>query len=123
MNTDINSSAILPKGLLYGAGFTALWLLLALISSTTTYHLAPLIVAGTPQIVDSLERGSSTVRLVILSAVGLALALVTTGILSASGNLEGPSLLPTGGAVLESVVFAAMGSLLGLSTAVLISRR
>jgi hypothetical protein len=82
-----------------------------------------LIVAGTPQIVDSLERGSSTVRLVILSAVGLALALVTTGILSASGNLEGPSLLPTGGAVLESVVFAATGSLMGLSTAVLISRR
>jgi hypothetical protein len=123
MTTDISSSSTLPKGLLYGLGFAFLWLVLALISSTTTYHLAPLIVASTPAIVDSLERGRSMVRLVLLSAVGLALALAVTGVLSVSGNLERPSLLPTGGAVLESIVFAAAGSLFGLVSAVLINRR
>ena len=123
MTMDVSSSSTPPRGLLYGLGFAFLWLVLALISSTTTYHLAPLIVASTPAIIDSLERGRSMVRLVLLSALGLALALAVTGVLSVSGNLEGPSLLPSGGAVLESIVFAAAGSLLGLVSAVLINRR
>jgi hypothetical protein len=124
MTSDISSSSTLPKGLLYGLGLAALWVVVALISSTTTYHLAPLIVAGTPAIVDSLEGGSSMARLGLLTAAGLALALAlaVTGILSLSGNLDGPSLLPTGGAVVESVLFAFTGGLLGLIGAALISR-
>ena len=123
MTSDISSSSTLPKGLLYGLGLAALWVVVALISSTTTYHLAPLIVAGTPAIVDSLERGRPMAQLGLLTAAGLALALAATGILSVSGNLDGPSLLPTGGAVVDSVLFAFTGGLLGLISAAFISRQ
>lgn len=122
MTSDISSSSTLPKGLVYGLGLATLWVVMALISSTTTYHLAPLIVAAAPAIVDSLDRSSSMARLGLLAAMGLALALAVTGILAVSGHLEGPSLLPTGGAVFESVVFAFTGGLAGLIGAALIRR-
>ncbi len=123
MTTDVRTSPLLTKGLLYGLGLTALWVLLALISSTTTYHLAPLIVAGVPVIVDSSEQAGSTARLVLLATLGVFLALAVTAVLSVSGSLDGPSLLPIGGAALESVLFAIAGSLFGLVAAVLIGRR
>ncbi len=123
MTTDVRTSPLLTKGLLYGLGLAALWVLLALISSTTTYHLAPLIVAGVPVIVDSSEQAGSTARLVLLATLGVFLALAVTAVLSVSGSLDGPSLLPIGGAALESVLFAIAGSLFGLVAAVLIGRR
>lgn len=123
MTTDVRTSPLLTKGLLYGLGLAALWVLLALISSTTTYHLAPLIVAGVPVIVDSSEQAGSTARLILLATLGVFLALAVTAVLSVSGSLDGPSLLPIGGAALESVLFAIAGSLFGLVAAVLIGRR
>jgi len=122
MTTDSSYSSVRSKGLLYGLGLAVLWAVLAGISPTTTYHLAPLIVASAPAIVDSLQGNRSMVRFVLNAAVGLAMALTVTGILSASGVLDGPSLLPTGGAVMESVVFAVAGGVVGLVGALLISR-
>ncbi len=119
MTTHIGSSPILSKGLFYGLGFALLWLVLALISSTTTYHLAPLLVAATPAMVDAWERPGSITGHSLRAALGIALALVATGVLAASGSLDGPSLLPSGGAVLESVVFAIAGGVTGLLGAAL----
>jgi hypothetical protein len=122
MTTHIVSSPILSKGLLYGFGLAVLWLVLALITSTTTYHLAPPLVAATPVVVDAWERPSSTTGHALRAVLGFALVLIITGILSVSGNLDGPSLLPVGGAVLESVVFAIAGGVIGLIVAVVKSR-
>ena len=122
MTNDSSYSSVLSKGLLYGLGLAVLWAVLAGISPTTTYHLAPLIVAGAPAIVGSLQGNPSMVRIWLNAAVGMALALTVTGILSASGVLDLPSLLPTGGAVMESVAFAVAGGVVGLVGALLISR-
>ncbi|MFV1961247.1 MAG: hypothetical protein ACC658_05380 [Acidimicrobiia bacterium] len=120
MTTHIVSAPILSKGLLYGFGLAVLWLVLALITSTTTYHLAPPLVAATPVVVDAWER--PTTGHALRAVLGVALALIITGILSVSGNLDGPSLLPVGGAALESVVFAIAGGVIGLIGAVVKSR-
>lgn len=119
--TDI--SARVSRGLLYGAGLGMLWVVLAQASSTTTFHLAPLLVAGAPPVIDASEGADGASRLVLLAVLGAVLALIFTGALSVLGSLVGPSLLPTGGAALESVVFAATGSVVGFIAALVVSRR
>ncbi len=81
-----------------------LWLLLAWRSPDVTYHLAPLLVAGAFAAVIGGGRGA----LVAFAATTAVAALAGAG-----GLLAGPSLLPVGGAVLEALVFAAVGSALG----------
>lgn len=123
MAVNTRTSTFFPRGTLYGLGLAVLWVVLALASPTTTYHLAPLLVAGTPTVADSLEGEGPKVRLVSLAALGLILALAATGILAILGSLEGPSLLPIGGAALESAVFALVGSLAGIFVAAVTNRR
>lgn len=100
-----------------------LWVVLAQVSSTTTFHLAPLLVAAAPPVVDASEGTDRTSRLVLLAVLGTVLALIVTGILSGTGSLAGPSLLPTGGAALESVVFSFAGAVVGLIAALVVTRR
>ena len=81
-------------------------------SPSTTYHLAPLLVAIAIPGMVGLDRIGATPRLVAMAAVaGVALALATTGLLGWYDRLVGPSLLPFGGAVAEAVVFAVGGAL------------
>ena len=87
-------------------GFAVLWAILALVSPTTTYHLAPAIVAGVGPVV-------APHRSLVSSAATLALALGTTGLLASLDALAGESLLPVGGAVFESVVAAFGGAVFG----------
>lgn len=123
MTTELRSPTSFAKGILYGLGLASLWVVLALISSTTTYHLAPVIVAAVPVIVDATEQRGSPVRHALLAALGLVMAITVTGVLSISVGLNGPSLLPSGGAAFESVVFSAAGGLVGFIGAVFVSRR
>ncbi|MEA1903711.1 MAG: hypothetical protein U9N56_09320 [Actinomycetota bacterium] len=123
MTTEVRSLPSLSKGLVYGLGLAFLWAALAFIFSTTTYHLAPVIVAAAPAIVDASERRGSPARHALAAALGVVMALIVTGVLSVSGSLDGPSLLPSGGAALESVVFSAAGGLAGFVGAVFVSRR
>jgi len=92
-----------------------LWAALAIWRPGTTFHLAPLLVAGVvPVGAKSLGLGQNLPR---LAAIGGTLALITTGVLSATGRLAGPSLLPSGGAALESVVGALAGAIAGWAIA------
>lgn len=123
MATEPRSLPSFSKGVLYGLGLAFLWMALALISSSTTYHLAPVIVAAAPAIVDASDQRGSLAQYGLLAAIGLAMALAVTGVLALSVGLNGPSLLPFGGAALESVVFSAAGGLVGLIGAVFLTRR
>jgi len=113
-----------PRGILYGGGLAVLWAILAVISPTTTYHLAPLLVAGAPAVLDAAdEQRDSTRRVLALAAAGTALALIATGILAIADALQGPSLLPSGGAVLESIVFSLIGGVVGVAGGAVLNRR
>ena len=88
--------------------FGLLWVVLAIASPAITYHLAPAIVAGWPSL-----AGRHTARGPQLAVAGFVIAAATTTLLSAAGYLDGPSLLPAGGAAAESYAAAAVGAAAG----------
>ncbi len=92
----------------------AVWVVLAWLRPEDTFHLAPALVAVAFPVGHRLR-----VRKPLLPAQALATCIgaainvaVPTGILAWADRLRGPSLLPTGGAVLEAVVFGAVGAVL-----------
>jgi hypothetical protein len=93
-----------------GIAFAALWAVLAIVTTGVTFHLAPAIVAGSGALV-------SRRRSALWAGAGFGLAALVTVALSAGGHLEGPSLLPVGGAALESMVVAAAGAVFGVVAA------
>ena len=90
--------------------FTLLWVTAASISPETTYHLAPLIVAATPAVTGRSHRFASAVA-------GTVFATGVATYLAATGRLAGPSLLPFGGALVESMLGAIVGGATGLALA------
>ncbi len=91
-----------------GSGlFALIWILVAVARPTTTFHLAPAIVALWPALAG--EGG----RKLIISASGSLVAALATLLLSATGMLQGPTLLPWGGPAVESVFAAGVGASLG----------
>lgn len=104
----------------YAIALAVLWIALTIWRPATTFHLAPVLVAGVvPVGAKSLGVGQNLSRLAI---TGATLALITTGVLSATGRLAGPSLLPSGGAALESAIGALVGAVFGWAIALSMSR-
>ena len=103
-------SAEIRRALLFTFFLAALWTVLAFASTGVTYHLAPLLVAAVPGLAAGAEKVLNRGVAERLAAVGLAGALGVALLLSALGRLEGPSLLPFGGAAMEAVLFSALGA-------------
>jgi hypothetical protein len=99
-----------------------LWTVLAWSNPTITYHLAPLLIASVFPIARALDRSPSIRELATTGWIGGAIAGGTTGVLGITDHLLGPSLLPFGGAVLESVVFAGLGVVVGVAIAIVIRK-
>ena len=89
-------------------GFALLWIAIAIAISGTTFHLAPVIVAAAPQVQHPDRQPSA---LLTGGAVAVAAALG----LSIAGFLDGPSLLPFGGALIESIAGAIAGGIIGFA--------
>ena len=114
----IRASPELKRTILVAVAFAALWVVLAFSRDGVTYHLAPLLVAAVPAAGLGIE-GAGTVRSLAAWAVGGAtIALAVTFLLVAVGKLDGPSLLPFGGAAAESVIFSIGGAAMGLAVGV-----
>ena len=99
----------------------ALWVVLAWLNPDLTYHLAPVLVAVSFPVGHRL-RIKEPLNAVQAAAtfVGAALNVgVATGILAWADKLRGPSLLPTGGAVLEAVVFGGAAALIAATSVAL----
>ena len=95
----------------YAAGLALIWVIAANVRPSTTFHLGPLLVAGTlPVVLGSDKAPLHFRRLVGGAAGGAGLALLITLVLTIADRLQGPSLLPTGGAVAEAVVFSFAGA-------------
>lgn len=105
------------KAIGYSLGFALLWAVLAVVRPSTTFHLAPLLVAAAVPTVYRMQGGRSRPVALRLAAAGVGIAVVITFVLGVAGLLDGPSLLPFGGAVDESLLGAAVGGALGLVVA------
>lgn len=101
----------------YGFGLTLLWLVLAVANSSTTYHLAPLLISAGVPIGAALTDRIGLRTAAVAAAIGIGLTYIATVVLSGTDRLAGPSLLPTGGAVMEAVVFGAAGAVAGFAFA------
>ena len=100
---------------LFVAGFAVLWVVLAALRPSTTFHLAPLIL---PLLPVGLVMSGATLpdrrRSTQATLAAVAVALLVTAALSGTGRLGGPSLLPSGGAATEAVVFTVVAGLVGI---------
>ena len=109
-------------GPLVALGLAVVWAFLAARSPGVTYHFAPMLIGGAWVTIGGLsEAGSTPRRAVNQTLIGLGLAIITTSILSAKGDLEGTVLWDssaTAPVVFENLVFAALGALIGLVVAV-----
>ena len=93
----------LERAIFASVGFALLWSLLAGISPTTTYHLAPAIVAGVGPVLAPRHGW-----LAPLATLGVSLGFIVA--LDLAGWLAGESLLPVGGPALESILAAVGGA-------------
>lgn len=116
MITNTARSGVL-RAAAWSLGFAVLWLIVAVARPDSTFHLAPLLIAGVAPVVTAFDdTAPATKRAVSLAAaIGLSLALVTTLILSAAGHLDGGALEPFSDPVVESVAGALAGGLIGWS--------
>ncbi len=109
-------------GLLAALGLAVVWAFLAARSPGVTYHFAPMLIAGAWVAVDGLSEAGSTPRRAVNQALtGFGLAIVTTVILSAKGDLDGPVFWDeseNAPVIFENVLLALIGALIGLAVAV-----
>jgi hypothetical protein len=106
--------AALSRGAAAALVVAALWAVLTLARPGVTFHLAPLLTAIAPAALTRYECRVPAGAAVAAGGAGLAIALLATAALGLAGRLGGPSLLPTGGATLESAVFAVVGAIAGV---------
>ncbi len=99
-------NAHIQTALRVAAALAVVWAAAALWRPTATYHLAPILIAGAAPF---LSRGSRRAALP-MAVIGGGLAIVVALLLAGLDLLQGPSLLPVGGALLEAVVFAGLGA-------------
>jgi len=102
-------------GLLWTLGVAAVWSLLVAWHPTTTWHLAPLLMAAAwPWVVgqDFSARDPTARRGVLIAgAGGLAAATALTATLASAGRLDGPTWTGAGAPTVEAFLLAGVGAL------------
>ena len=109
-------------GLIWTLVVAVVWTVLVAWRPTTTWHLAPLILAAAwPWVVGqdtSPGDPSARQRILLAGSGGLFAALVLTGVLAAAGRLDGPTWTGSGTPVVEALLLsvggAAIATTLGL---------
>ena len=93
----------------------AAWLELIAWRPTTTWHLAPALVAGAGAWVAAPYRAEAMTRwwIVAVAAVGLLAALGEIAVFHATGRLQGPALFGLS-VVAESILMATVGAAFGV---------
>lgn len=105
---------ILSAGLIWTLVVAVAWSALVAWRPTTTWHLAPLILAAAWAWVvaqDTSSRDPSARRHIMLAGGGgLGAALTLTGVLSAAGRLDGPTWTGSGTPVVEALLLSLCGA-------------
>jgi hypothetical protein len=91
------------------------WVLLAAVNGGATYHFAPLVVAASWGAGQRWTAGGAVGgQLGTVAAVGGALvAVAATVLLAVAARLDGPTLRGGGSALVETLLFTALGAALG----------
>lgn len=104
---------------MWSALLAGLWVAVALIRPTSTFHLAPFLIAAAPPVLFTLDRETRADWTTVfrLAAAGMALALAATFVVAASGAMQGPAFESFSGPLVEAAVFAAVGTAVGIGFA------
>ena len=109
------------SGFLAALAAAAVWIFLAQGSPTSTFHFAPLVVAGAWVIFDGISEAGLTQRVILRRAgLGFVIAGLATLLLNGQGNLQGPVFWDSSAdapVVFEHLVFAGLGSAIGAAVA------
>ncbi len=126
VDSIVAKTRVASPGLVWTAVLAVAWLALALWQPTTTWHLAPVLLAAAwPWVVgQDLVPGDATQRprIVVAGLSGLAIVLAETGALAAADLLRGPTLTGSGSAITESAILGALGALLATLAGLLRTR-
>ena len=114
-------------GLVWTLVVAVVWILLAAWRPTTTWHLAPLLIAAAwPWVVgQDLSASDPTARrgVLIAGAGGLAAGSALTATLALAGRLEGPTWTGAGTPVVEAFLLAGAGALVATLVGVMLTVR
>ena len=102
----------LRRGLLIGGLLAVVWAAAATVQPTSTYHLAPILIAGAVPALAR-RRGAALSRVIFTAAGGALLAAIAAVGLATFDLLQGPTLLPYGDAFAEALSFTAAGAIVG----------
>lgn len=108
-------ASLIAPALITTALAAAAWFALIAWRPTTTWHLAPALVAGAGAWVVAQYRTDAVTRwwIVATAALGLLVALGEVAVFQASGSLAGPALF--GGTVVgESILMSTVGAASGV---------
>ena len=107
------------RALVWGALLAGLWVVVALIRPTSTFHLAPFLIAGAPPVLFGLDGPDRSDRTPVMriGAAALVLAVATLGVVAAIGAMQGPSFEAFPSPLIEAAVFSAIGSVTGVGFA------
>jgi len=119
MTTYVNARLDLRRALIWSVALAGLWVVVALIRPTSTFHLAPFLIAAAPPVLATLDGGSPTnwATVLRLAASGMALALAATLLVAVFGAMQGPAVEWFSGPLVEAVVFTAAGTAVGIGFA------
>lgn len=123
------SVALIDLGLRRAVGWSIglgiLWLVVVLVRDETTLHLAPLIVAGAPPVLNAFDGSTTTDgrSAVLAAAAGFGIAMAGALVLILTGNLDGPAIEPFGSVLAETIILAIVGAAAGLLIGIARNRR
>jgi len=119
MTTQALTRQDLRRALVWGFALAVLWVVVALIWPTSTFHLAPFLIAAAPPTLFALDENNRTDWTTIfrLAGGGIAFALAATLVVSALGAMQGPAFEVFSGPFVEAAVFAVVGTVAGVGFA------
>ena len=106
---------VIGRGVMLAALIAAAWVALALRDPDVTYHVAPLIAAGSaPVATRERSRPHKSRVSLIAGAASTTLVLVIIAALALTDHLEGPTIWHTRPAAVEATMLAIVGGVGGL---------
>jgi len=116
MTTQTIARTDIRRALTWGATLAVLWVAVAIFRPTSTFHLAPFLIAAAPSVLLVLDEGAATDRASVLrvGAISLVLAVGAALVLLAVGAMDGPVFEVFPSPIVEAFTLAAIGAVSGV---------
>jgi len=116
MTTQTIARTDIRRALMWGAMLAVLWMAVAVLRPTSTFHLAPFLIAAAPPVLLVMDDGAFADRAAMLrtGAISSVLALGAALLLFTIGSMDGPVFEAFPGPLAEAIAFTAMGAASGI---------